>query len=378
MDKPSHASRIEIAKAIRQLKAVATKDQHARIAEILNEGQSAPTDTAVEGLSQEDEFCMLCLLMGTATHIAPLDQRFSIATGSVAPDLLARFQPPFSDYAGFAIPASSHSGFRCFVEVKSTVKKEFKIGGKALQRLRAFADAFGLPLVFAVRFLVLTGAALWAIVEDTERTRASVTITFNSVVTGLRPMIWLERAYFLVPGTYSEARFDSATTEEGVRDPARGVLIGMRIVTPKMTYVVPGESLVETIAFLEAYAPTEIGFETRGTETRVKYEYGNKMAMVADLIFVLNRLARDDDGNIAHDPARALRQMAEGQEPLLLGRPVVQAVGERLCRARVVLPMGLGDVARNYDYWLRTGGTAPPGYAGPEAGKPGGQPAPPP
>ena len=126
MDVP--ASQIEIAKALRRVKAIANSAQYHSVVQTLTGGPVDAIERAVTGLSQEDEFILLCLLMQTSTHLAPLDQTASIAIGNTAPDLLARFQPGF-----FAegIPSSRHRGYRCLVEVKSTSKDVFFMSGGA-------------------------------------------------------------------------------------------------------------------------------------------------------------------------------------------------------------------------------------------------------
>jgi hypothetical protein len=74
----------------------------------------------------QDEFVLLCVLMQTSTHLVPLDQTASVATGNAAPDLLARFQPGFFPEG---IPSSRHRGYRCLVEVKSRSRDEFVMSG---------------------------------------------------------------------------------------------------------------------------------------------------------------------------------------------------------------------------------------------------------
>src|SRR5437016_5289947 len=139
------ASQIEIAKALSRIKAIANSEQYNAVVQTLTGGPVDAIERAVAGLSEEDEFVLLCMLMGTSTHLAPLDQTASIATGNGAPDLLARFRPGlFTE--GFS--SSQHRGYPCLVEIKSTSKDQFLMSGSALRRLRSFAEAFQLPLLF--------------------------------------------------------------------------------------------------------------------------------------------------------------------------------------------------------------------------------------
>src|SRR5712692_9643938 len=132
----NHPSEIEIAKALKQVKAIANKKQYDQVLQIFARDQSDRIAQAVAGLTEEDEFLLLCLLMRTTTHLAPLEQRSAIAVGSAAPDLLARFQP---GYLSKGISASNHRGYQCFVEVKSTKNQKFRMSGSALRKLRDFA-----------------------------------------------------------------------------------------------------------------------------------------------------------------------------------------------------------------------------------------------
>ena len=164
-------SKIEIAKALKHIKSITTPNKFNAIHKMLGANHWEGLDRAVAGLGEEDEFLLMCVLMGTATHLAPLEQRPSIAGGKAAPDLLARFQP---GYFQKSIPKSQHTGYKCLIEVKSTTQDEFSIGGRHLQELRAFADTFGLPLVFAVRFLRFDSAALWVLRVCKEITSAKL------------------------------------------------------------------------------------------------------------------------------------------------------------------------------------------------------------
>lgn len=349
-------SRIEIAKALRQFKALTTTDQYKRISTIVAESMTDTPDDAVEGLSQEDEFVMLCVLMGTSTHLAPLEQRPSIATGIMAPDLLARFQPPYDDHSGTRYPTSRHGGYRCLVEVKSTTNAKFKIGGQPLDRLRQFAKSFDLPLVFAVRFVGFPQAALWSIVEDANPNRNSLTVGVGDLVTGLRPVIWNDHGYMLIPGTYLQVTYDSNTQDEGVTNPRYGTQVALQIVTHQSRFAVSKQDITTAGAFFESYGLKETQVQSKGTKTNVIYVPQQTMLTVADLIFAMNRLARDDDGNLVHEPGRALRELADGHSPLLIKRQLVEFVANRMCQIGALVLMGLGNPGDGLKIWHGTGG----------------------
>lgn len=141
-------SAIEKAKALKHVKAVVDKRVYEQIAALISAHEGDRLKKAVEGLTEEDEFLLLCMLMGTVTHVAPLEQGAAKVLDEGAPDLLMRFQPGFVS-SNLQRTPPDHVGYPCLVEVKSTREKRFKMSGSALMRLRNFADAFGLPLVFA-------------------------------------------------------------------------------------------------------------------------------------------------------------------------------------------------------------------------------------
>lgn len=356
-DHGSAPSRIEIAKTLKQVKAVATPEQYSQVATILA-GDSYSSDEAVHGMSQEDEFIILCMSMGTATHLAPLEQRPSIAIGAGAPDILARFQPPCN--AGFktSVGREHHSGYRCVIEVKSTKSDELKFRGAALRKIRSFADSFGLPLVFAVRFTRFFNNAFWAIVEDSDREKTSISVTPNNVTSPLRAVLWDDRAYFLTPGTYITSVYEAAPGKDGVRHPKHGKLAALEINMTNRSYVLESKAeLVMNSMFFEALNKKERRVETHGSTIRVEYELRNTFTTIADLLFALNRLARDKDGNILYDPNRALRQLADGQSPLLITRGHVEVLCSQLSAAGALLVSHMTDPKQLYDTWITTGGT---------------------
>jgi hypothetical protein len=305
------------------------------------------------------------MLMGTATHLAPIDQRPSIAKKKAAPDLLARFQPPFSDHVGPWIPPTAHGGFRCLVEIKSTKENTFRIRGGALKRLRTFADAFSLPLVFAVRFTTFSQIALWKIVEDKDRSKGSLIVDSTSILSGLRVALWHEHGYGLFPDSYLVRTYDSQTTCEGLRSQSHGTLVGLRICNRKGEFDVPEDNVTSAAFFLEAFHAEEVETKTSGTVTQTAGRFQVGFTTVADLLFVLNRLVRDEDGNVMHDPLVALRQLADGQKPTLLDRRMVEAIGGDLCNLGAVALMGIGDLPETFAAWKRTGGVVPSNYVGP-------------
>jgi hypothetical protein len=119
------ASKIERAKALKAVRDI-LPDTASSLDELRQLADDPAVERAIEGLKQEDEFALLCRLMATATHCVHLEQRPVIAGDSLPPDFLSRFGPGYGLLSDGPVPTR---GFRCFVEVKSTVKDHLKIGG---------------------------------------------------------------------------------------------------------------------------------------------------------------------------------------------------------------------------------------------------------
>jgi hypothetical protein len=359
------ASKIEIAKALRHIKAVATSEQYNSVLQTLTGGPVDAIEHAVSGLSEEDEFVLLCMLMQTSTHLAPLGQTASIAVGNAAPDLLARFQPGFWPDG---IPSSRHRGYRCLVEVKSTSKGEFSMGGSALQRLRAFADAFQLPLLFAVRFLRHRRSAVWVIVEDTNRSKRSLKVLLSDWIEGLRPVLWNEYAYMIVTGTQFQITYSPEIRGEGARHPVYGEQVALRIITSKKSIDLVALESVLTSAFFETYNLIETDVQREGEFVRATYRPEADALSIADLIYRMNRLPTDDEGRRTYDAGRAIRELAEGQRTTLVNRALVDAVGKAMCDIGALCVLGYDGPEQTRRKWLATGGqqcqpSKAPGYS---------------
>ncbi len=355
-DKSYIPSKIELAKALREVKAIAKPEQYQEVHRVLTAERADDFGSAIEGLTEEDDFALTCVLMGTATHLAPVEQRLAVAGGHAAPDILVRFQPGFYQRR---IPNSRHTGFRCFVEVKATTKDKLRIGGNQLRKLRAFADAFGMPLLLAVRFRWFN-SALWVMVQDNDRSKRSVTIGVSDWPSGLRPVLWDEHGYMLLPGTYFQATYDGKSSGRNLYHRKYGEQIGFQIATQEERYALSGDDAGIAAALFECYNLEEIESKRQGELTHVLYRARNLVVSVADLIYGMNRLPRDEHGNPRFDAAKVVRQMADGQRPTLIGRDFVEYFADRLCDLGVLGRMGYGDPQESYRKWLLTGGTDAP------------------
>lgn len=346
-------SKIEIAKALRHLKAVATSDQYSTIQRMLEREHGDELKRAVAGLCEEDEFVLLCMLMGTSTHLVPLEQRPLIAVERAAPDLLARFQPP---HQRKNLPASKHSGFRCVVEVKSTKEMGFKIGGGQLRKLRCFAETFSMPLVFAVRFLSFEDAAVWVIVEDQDRTASTLHVGIGDWASGLRPILWDEEAFMLMPGVYFQINYQLRTRTGGLFHRDYGEQVSFQIVTPDDRMEITEMHGEIAAAFFQSYGLQERQVKRDGDFTSVAYTANNSVLSVADLIYGMNRLSRDENGNLLFDAGTIMRQLADKQQLPLITREFVTYYAQEFCRLGALGQMDYGKPEEAHSKWIATGG----------------------
>ncbi len=162
--------------------------------------------SAVNGLSEEDEFAMLTKLMGTATHIIGQEHRPIIKGKYILPDFFVNLKMGNSVNGK---SAKDFNDYKCLVEVKSIQKDKFKIGGGRLQRLRNIADLMGFPLLFAIRFMRANQNALWAIVED-DRSSTFLNVTYQGVIDGVRNVFWNEFSLMLNPNLILKCEFSKS------------------------------------------------------------------------------------------------------------------------------------------------------------------------
>ncbi|MBB4637874.1 hypothetical protein [Longimicrobium terrae] len=353
MSDQDSVSKIELSKALKAVQAVASRSQFDQVLAILVPDEDQAVQQAILGLSEEDEFALLCRLMETATHISPLEQRPIIRNNSIAPDFLVQFQ-----VAHPTVPAIGNSEpVRCFVEVKSTKKERFKIGGSNLRQRRAFADAFGFPLFIAVRFLSAGQHALWAIVHDVDRAKTSLTITPQDVLDGVRSLVWNELGYYVRPGLFFEAEFDSTSQDDNVLHPVYGTQTKFRAVADHASIESTGASAFFTSMLFECFDLREVQIQRMGAITIQRLEPRINNLLLADIVFRINQLLREDDGRLLYDASRALARIDTQGDKYLLKRWFVEKLIEKYVRESFVFLGKMGDSDRqmqNYVSLLNT------------------------
>ena len=145
----SKLSPVQLAKCLKSVKSIAESRQEfeAFVRTSIPENKRDRVVQIIQGLEHEDDFAILCRLMGTCEALVRLDQTPLIDNGSQnAPDFLATFRP------GCHVMGKSKDAidlrYNCFVEVKSCKDQSLKISKKDLAVRARFAQQYGLPLIF--------------------------------------------------------------------------------------------------------------------------------------------------------------------------------------------------------------------------------------
>jgi hypothetical protein len=306
-------------------------------------------DSVIKGLTEEDEFALISRLMGTTTHLIPLEQRPIILGDYIVPDFLARLQPSCV-IAGFSKQDSS--GFTCLIEIKSTWKNKLKFGGFRLRRLRNFADQFGLPLLLAVRFLIFGQNAVWAIVEDSNRTVTSLTVTIEQMVFGIRHVLWDEYWYMLLPGTHFVGVFDRDHNEPGVTNPKYGTQKEFKIISGDRVLSFTGGEATIYSAFFEAFLLEEAGIQEQGSVTYQALVPSLLVCSMVDAVYKFNHLPQDEQGQTIYDASKMIAQPKSD----LFDIGFIDKVAQSLIDKEVLFIMGSASPEAHLQKWRQFGG----------------------
>jgi len=349
------ASGIERAKALKAIRAVVSDEQFARISqELVSDDEAAAMAAKIAGLTEEDEFAVLCRLMKTTSHVVPLEQSPIIPGDSIIPDFLVRFQP------GLWLENKTrkeHHGFLCFVEVKSTPKLEWRISGSLLLRRRNFAAAFGLPLLFAVRFTKFPGNAYWVVVHDEDWAKKSVVVSVGGLTSSLRHILFDEYWYLIRPGTTFEQVFSTRASSGGVWHSRYGTLLEFRVVAADISLAFKGAEAAIWSAFFEAYRLEEVCRSEDGDQTVVRLKPGVDSCSIIDLVYCFNCLPSDATGKRTFDPARSIARADSDPSALLIAdRDRIEAGALRMQKLGILLLLGVGEPDEHSRLWRKYGG----------------------
>ncbi|NQV18296.1 MAG: hypothetical protein HQ534_07135 [Armatimonadetes bacterium] len=347
-------TRIELAKALKAIKAVSTEEQFEQIKKMyIQPDDEDSIMSAVNGLSEEDEFALLTKLLGTANHIIGFEQRPLVEGEYIVADYYLNIKPACSIHGK---NKDKFPDYKCVVDVKSTEKDLFRVGGKRLQRLRNFADLLGLPLFFAVRFLKFNNSALWAIVKDKDRSSTYLHVTYDNIINGFRHVFWDEYCLSPNPNLIVVARFSKSSTVSSVSHPDYGIQIELTFTENgnKTLYTLHNEEALLTSGLMEAYNLEEIKVEKVNDDITLQYLKPTLMtAFLADLIFKTNRLPVDEFGRIIYDASKLIVRSDTGAHDNLIDRNKVELIAKPLIESHILFVSKIKD---HLTLWKSLGG----------------------
>jgi len=346
-------TKIELAKALKAIKAVATEEQFEQTKNIyIQPGGEDSVMSAVNGLSEEDEFALLTKLLGTAKHIIGFEQRPLVEGEYIVADYYLTIKPACSTHGK---SRDKFPDYKCVIDVKSTEKDLFKIGGSRLKRLRNFADLLGLPLFFAVRFLRFRNNALWAIVRD-ERSATFLHVNYDNVVNGLRCVFWDEYCLTPNPQLVMIAKFSKSSKIPSIMHPDYGTQIELTFTENggKILFTLKNEESVMAGALMEAYHLDEIKVENIDEDITLQFLKPTlATAFLADLIFKTNCLPVDEFGRIIYDASKLIVRSDTDAHDKLIDRKKVELIARPLIENHILF---VGEIKNHLELWKSLGG----------------------
>jgi hypothetical protein len=339
----SGRSRIEEAKALRALKGVTASDpEFERIRDTLFPAPDPKRDRALVGLSQEDEFAILCRLMGTCTHLARLDQTPFLKTEVIVPDYIASFAPGCSVNA--ISPQEVKLTYSCFVEVKSDDSQNYRISERDLKRREEFPQHFKLPIVFAIRFTQYQGQAAWLLLTARQFRSFDRKVDLSQIGSGIGHVLFDDYA-LVAPNTFDVAYvWDSSVTTESFRHEKYGALVQLDLFVKNTRVPVDEKDRLFVGAVLENFRPRILSTTTSVTRTtQILRVSANQGRFLSNLVYACNQLTTDETGNTVYDPVRITSSLdSERPHLALMGREHVEYIVGKYFLNRRMYKVGVG------------------------------------
>lgn len=339
-------SPIELAKSVINLKGLTgSKDDFDKVKETLvPEECFERVNQIIHGLEQEDEFAVLCKLMGTCESITRLGQTPIIGNEEKGPDFLASFRP------GCAVTGLTREDlnivFNCFVEVKSCKLKKFKITERDLKARRNFAQRFGMPLLFAIRFTLFEGQCYWIVIDSEKLQKQGRKVEVTELIGNLSNVIFDDYGVFTHPKLHFIHYYDSNPEVTGILHKDHGALVNTVIITPAGESIKIDHDLgIFVNAVLDAFELKTINVASEGTITSVVSSVGSQMRILSDIIYKVNNLARDSRGNVVYDATRILQTIdSPSSKPLIITREMIENTIRYLnSKELTMFKLGIGE-----------------------------------
>jgi len=319
-------SAIELAKQVRAIKACTETDEELKgVLERLGLSFDDPRlKQVLQGLAHEDEFALLCRLMGTCNAINSLGQTPLLDERLAAPDFIASFRPALSWWPGTEFPQDA--SYQCLIEVKGTTKNTYSISTNDLERRLRFARYFRLPLVFAIRFMKLDGG-MWLLLEAEkylELKKSNRRLRAEDLQRGIGHILLDD--YYVVPRC--KLRMICSFNSMGNGRISRfGALEIMRLLAGTWEIeVAPGDREFVFLV-LRTLMHRILEVKEDGFRTSVTYEIIPQARSISSTVSHMNRLQAEVDGTGPVDRARVLARLdADSNPAFLLPRSLIESV----------------------------------------------------
>lgn len=313
-------SNIELAKRLKEIKGITSSndDFNKLLKSLIPEEKIDEIHRIIRGLSQEDEFSLICKMMECCSSITALDQTPILDTDEKTPDFQVTFHP-----ASFFSNMAPHSDFsyKCMVEVKSTDKLRFKTSRADIRRRQAYAKRFNLPLLYAVRFLKAESHAFWVIVTADSLLDKNV-LTTENYIPSLNSFIF-DNYTLMLNSQYSIVRHYSKS-QEGIGEihKSMGALQSIKIIDTagKEFKLESADAVLFSLLFgiFKTYGTYVESY--KGESTVYSHFSIHQFYTLLDVVYGISNIITDDTGNKTYEPTRAIANMDSPNNPTLLMR----------------------------------------------------------
>lgn len=351
----SHVSPIELAKTVRSIKGVSRnefdflelsenlipKEYHERVFQIL------------DGTEQEDEFAIFCKLMGTCVSLNRIDQNPLIRSDATAPDFIGIFSPRSSFKS---LPDNFSGKFRCFIEVKLSQKKFFKISKNDLQSRQLYARNFGLPLLFVIKFKPFHRSGIWLVIDSNELMSRGRKVSISDVVDSHTAILFDDYVVVTSSGLEVVSSYRKQATGRRLLHRDHGELVETILrLSNGESIRVDGDNEVLVNAVLDCFDFNQISVTQSGDLTTVISSIGDQARLFGDIVYRFNNLAKNEDGSNVYDAARAIASSDSKTAPMLLfDRRYVEYVFRLLnSRGQMMKFANIGESNKNYRRLLK-------------------------
>jgi hypothetical protein len=346
-----------MAKTIRSIKGVSRNDNE--FSEIMKnlvpDRFQDRIHQILEGTEQEDEFAVFCKVMGTCISLNRIDQVPLIKSDTVAPDFIGTFSPksPLR-----RLPENVEIKYRCFIEVKLCQEKCFKISKKDLARRRAYADNYGIPLIFAIKFYPFQRSGFWLVIDAKEIESKGRKVSFEDMIESHSAILFDNYSIITSPHLHIINYYKKDAEGNGIRHKEYGGLCGTYLAFPGLDPIeISEKDEVLVNAVLDSFDFKNFSTDNFENTTVVVSSIGGQAKFLSDMVYCLNSVAKNDDNSLVYDASRVIASSdSEENLPLLFDRTYVEIVLSILNSYGDLIFFGsIGDPEKNYKRTIRLG-----------------------